>query len=626
MITALWLTALQISPEVRPSTESSDDEILITASLEPTRASETAASVTLFEEDRIRAFGFGLASDLIRLSPGVSVATSGGQGTETVVRIRGAESNHTLLFIDGIAFNDVAAANAARFDSLAAGELTRIELIRGPQSALWGSEALGGVVSINSPEPLGDFRARAEVELGSRDGRRAQAGVASGGDKVGISATASWLRSDGIDILGGGTGDRDGFENMTLGAKARVIFGDLEAGAVGRYVHHDVAFDGTDPLTFRRADTSDISVVRTWAFRGWLGMARQGSPWTGRIELQHLTSENRNRTAAIRTADSEGRRTRFGGRVGRRFGLGSTRHQLIGALEREEERFSTRDLVGSAGSRSLERSRTALVTEWRADWAERLSTDVALRHDDFSHFADSSTLRAQALLGVGGGLQLLAGYGEGIAQPSFTDLFGFPGFPFVGNPDLRPERSQGLEAGLRWKNSQLSLEMVLFSNDLDDEIVEDFTTFPSSVINNPQPSRRRGLELSAEWQPSDSLSLGANYTYLDTREGAAGLREIRRPAHSANAFLQWRSGPLSAGASLAYVGRRTDRDFDLFPAPIVSLDDYVLASAQLAYRLHPRLEAFGRVENGFDADYQDLVGYNNPGRSVHAGLRFTLGR
>ncbi len=172
------------------------------------------------------------------------------------------------------------------------------------------------------------------------------------------------------------------------------------------------------------------------------------APWSARIEIQHLDSENRNRIGTLRTTDTFGRRTRFGGHVAHRFAFGATRHELTAAIEREEEDFGSRDLqFGGPGNRDLSRARTAFVGEWRAHWGERLVTDVALRHDDFNRFADATTLRANAVLNVGAGFSLLAGYGEGIAQPSFVDLFGFPGFPFAGNPNLRPERSRGFEGG-----------------------------------------------------------------------------------------------------------------------------------------------------------------------------------
>ncbi len=625
MISALALALLQ------PPVAESEHELVVTASLVPVPGEEAPASVTIFDAQRIESLGFTQASDLIRLAPGASVSVSGGQGALTQVRLRGAEANHTLVFVDGIAFNDLAAGNQARFETFSAEGLERMELVRGPQSALWGSEALGGVIAMESPDPLGKRRLTARAEAGSRGFLSGSAVFATGGEDSGLSGTLSFARSDGIDILGGGAGDRDGFENLTASLRGAVRRGDLSAGAVGRYIRHETEYDASDPFTFQRADTADVSEVDTKAGRVWVGYGDAVTPWQVRVEAQHLESDNRNRVATTRTNDSYGRRTRFGAQAVRRFDVSGSRHTLVAAAEHEEESFGTRDLqFGGASDRDLERGRTAFVGEWRAEWGA-LTTDVAVRHDDFSAFEDSTTLRVHAELDLGGGVSLVGGYGEGIAQPSFVDLFGFgPGSGFIGNTDLRPERSKGFEGGVRWQRSAFALEAVAFSNDLQDEIVEDFSIFPNyTVINAPGKSRRRGIELSGEWRPAAGLRVSANYTYTDTREpegpGTQALREVRRPEHTANLAAHWRSGPFTLGGSLAYVGERSDRDFDLFPAPIVKLGAYVLGSARFAYRISESLEAYARVENGFDEHYQDVVGYATPGRSVHAGIRLRFG-
>ena len=150
------------------------------------------------------------------------------------------------------------------------------------------------------------------------------------------------------------------------------------------------------------------------------------------------------------------------------------------------------------------------------------------------------------------------------------------------------------------------------------------------MVNASGKSRRRGVELSAEWRPTPELNLGANYTYIDTRELDAGpgdaLREVRRPKHTANVYGDWQFDRLTLGGTLAYVGERIDSDFDLFPAPRVELGDYLLASFRVAYRVTDSLEAFARIENAGDANYQDVVGYETPGRTIYAGLRVRLGR
>jgi vitamin B12 transporter len=254
-----------------------------------------------------------------------------------------------------------------------------------------------------------------------------------------------------------------------------------------------------------------------------------------------------------------------------------------------------------------------------------------VRHDDFSAFHDATTFRASVLVRPGAGFTLHAAYGEGIAQPTFYDLYGFFPGSFVGNPNLTTETSRGWEAGIRWSNAHLALGVTGFSNRLRHEIVATFdpATFLSGAANADGRSKRDGIEFSASWHHAGWLNLEANYTWLDASEpsaaGTAQVREVRRPRNTANLAAWGEAGAFSWGASLAYVGARRDTDFDLFPAAVVRLHDYGLASLRIGYRILPRLELYGRVENGFDADYQDVVGYNTPGRTVYAGLRVAFG-
>src|SRR3546814_300462 len=253
-----------------------------------------------------------------------------------------------------------------------------------------------------------------------------------------------------------------------------------------------------------------------------------------------------------------------------------------------------------------------------------------MRHDKFSAFTDSTTLRAMALFSPIEGWTLHAGYGEGIAQPTFYDLFGFFPGSFVGNHNLRPESSKGFEAGMRWAKGPASIGVTGFSNRLENEIVDTFdpVTFLSSTANVEGKSRRRGVEVDGRYEVG-SLTLAANYTYLDAGErqtvGTAAVREVRRPRHSANLFATGSAGPFDLGIGLAYVGERIDTDFDAFPAERVTLGDYVLGSPNLAYRLTPAVAAYPPLANAFDADYQDVAGYNTLGRQDNAGLPFHFG-
>jgi len=603
--------------------------IVVTASREPVAAPDAPASATSLDEALIDDLALPAVPDLLRLAPGVAVAATGPRGTQTQVRIRGAEANHTLLFVDGIRFNDPAAGNEARFELLTADSLARLEIVRGPQSALWGSEALGGVIALETADPLrgGGFEGLAEYG-GLDSARLAGRYVGKVGNirNVGVMASANWLRSDGIDSFGAG-GDRDGFDNRaaSLRVEGRPGAG-LRLGVTGHWIEGRSDYDGFDPVFFTRADTADSTENRIAAVRGWA--QGQWGGWTLDADASWLDSANRNRLAGAPLNSTFGDRLALGAQLSRQLGG----HRIIAAITHEKEDFRARDSAFFGGT-DQDRSRrlTAVVGEWRAQWSQAIVTDVALRHDRFSAFADATTLRASLLVRPARGLSLHAAYGEGIAQPTFYDLYGFFPGSFAGNPALRPEHARGWEAGIAWRDSRFNLGATWFSAQLRDEIVDVFDplTFRSSTANASGSSRRDGIELSAGFRRGAALNLEANYTWLDADEqraaGAALVREVRRPRHSLNLIGFGRVGRLRWGASLAYVGTRRDTDFDFFPAATVTLGDYVLVSANLAYRLLPQLELFARAENAFDADYQDVVGYNTAGRTIHAGLRVTLG-
>ena len=614
----LFLAALVFQP---------DAEILVTAARTPVLADDAPASATLFDEETLGALSLPAATDVLRLSPGVAVATTGPRGTQAQLRIRGAEANHSLLFVDGIRFNDPAAANEARFELLTTDMVSRIEIVRGPQSALWGSEAIGGVIAVQSADPFAARGLFADGEFGSRESSRLYGRVAHRSGDFGLSAGAGWQRSDGIDSFGGAGGDRDGFENLTANLKGIYRTGTVELGGAGHWVEGRSEYDGFDPASFLRADTGDvtrnrIAAGRLWASGGW-------GDWSARAEASYLDSANRNELDGAPLNSTFGDRLVFGAQSGwRRSG-----HQLIAALERTDENFRARD-TSFFGGTDQDRSRglTAFVAEWRAEWSEAVQTDFALRHDDFGEFEDATTFRVAILVRPGAGWTLHASYGEGVAQPTFYDLYGFFPGSFVGNPELRPESSRGWEAGVRWSNAHVEIGLTGYSSRLRDEIVPTFdpATFLSSAANAEGKSRRDGFEVSAAYRHAEWLTLRANYAYLDADEqgtaGAALVREVRRPRHSANLIALGTTGRLSWSTSFAYVGARQDSDFDLFPAAEVRLDDYVLASLRIGWRLLPQLEVYGRIENGFDADYQDVVGYNTAGRTLYAGLRVLLGR
>lgn len=601
-------------------------EILVTAARMPEAKGSTAASAAIVDARRIEALGPPLVDGLLRLTPSAAVAASGPAGSLTEVRIRGAEANHTLLFIDGIRANDPAAGNTPRFELLNADIASRLEVVRGPQSALWGSEAIGGVISVSGLAKA-DTGQRGSVEAGANGFRRAAASAGASVGKAALAGAVGWQRSGGIDSFDG-TGDRDGYRNLSARVRGTLAPSPaLELGVAAFSLDARNQYDGTDLVTFRRADTLDTTRNRLTAGRLW---ARFGSSagLSGIVGASLLGSSNRNLLAGDELNRTRGRRRTADAQLEYSFATGAVAHTAIVALDHDRERFEGRDILfGGASNQDRTRSHHAITGEWRSE-VRGAVVDMAVRRDSFSAFGDATTLRASALVSLGGGFAAAASYGEGIAQPTFFDLYGFFPGNFVGNEALKPESSRGVEASLRYRGQSVEAALTGFRQRLHDEIVDVFdpATFQSTTANRAEVSRRSGLEAELGWAIGDKVRLSASYAFLNSTEPAAPgplLREARRPTHSGSVALDGSSGRWRFGASLAYSGARADTDFDAFPARPVRLEGYWLAGARIGYQVTPSFELFARGSNLFDSDYQDAFGYRTEGRALFAGVRIT---
>ena len=601
------------------------DQIVITASRAPEDQARTAASVTIIDQRRIERLGEPLVPALLRLAPSASVAISGPAGSLTEVRIRGAEVNHTLLFIDGIRANDPAAGNIPRFELLNADMVSRIEVVRGPQSALWGSEAIGGVIAVNGTADAPGHAASAEAGAFGFARGSASASLRSG--QSAFSAAVGAQRATGIDSFSG-RGDKDGYRNLSGRLRGTILVGDaLELGASGFAIAGRSEFDGYDLVTFEHSDTLDSSRNRLAAGRLWAQYGGVTSPWSARVGATLLGSSNRNLLAGEPVNRTRGTRRTLDAQVEHRLATGPVMHRLIAAAEDEREEFRARDTIfGGLTDQDRSRGHQALTLEWRAA-AGPVTGDVALRRDNFSRFKDTTTLRASLLGELGNGFALAGSYGEGIAQPTFFDLYGFFPGNFVGNPSLKPESSRGFEGSLRFRRRTIQAALTAYRQRLHAEIVDIFdpATFLQSTVNRSATSRRSGVEAEFAWTPSPRLRLSANYAYLhatqpDTAQ-TAQLRELRRPKHSGAIAADgiWRRW--SYGASLAYSGPHLDRR-EVAPFNVVRLRAYLLADARIAYAVAPRVALFARGSNLFDADYRDTADYRTEGRGLYLGVKF----
>ncbi|MEO7815238.1 MAG: TonB-dependent receptor [Sphingomicrobium sp.] len=602
--------------------------IVITASRLPETAGDSAASSTIIDAGLLQRLGEPSITAYLRLLPSTAVAVGGPAGSFTQVRIRGAEANHTLLFVDGIRANDPAAGNEPRFELLNADIASRIEQVRGPQSALWGSEAIGGVISVDgSSAPT--TGASATVEAGSFGFRRGAASASYGSDHLGVAVAYGHSRADGIDSFNG-HGDRDGFRSDALRGLARWSpVAKLKLTASGFFLGGWNEYDSIDPVTYLRADTLDRTKNRIAAGRIGATYGEAGDPWQASLSGSILGSSNINLLDNDEINRTKGRRGVVDAQVSRGFATGTVDHLLIVAASAENEHFTASDIgFGGYTDQSRGRQHRALTGEWRATIAKGVVADVAVRRDMFNRFKDATTARASLLVHVTPVLSFAASYGEGIAQPTFFDLYGFFPGSFVGNPSLKTESSRGFELSAWVRHGAFAGSLTAYRQRLRDEIVGTYDpgTFLNSAANADGASKRQGVEAEASWSPLSALRIAATYAYLDASEPVAGtgqVREIRRPRHSGSITLDGVHGKLNYGASMAFVGRRVEKDFDL--GRRIGLSAYWLAGARVGYSVRPGIELFARIANAFDDRYQDVVGYRTEGRSGHAGLRLALG-
>ena len=598
--------------------------IIVVAGRQPVPLALAGVSATVIDAATIQAVQLPQATDYLRLVPGVSVATSGPLGEQTQVRIRGAEANHTLVFVDGIISNDPASSSEYLFQTLPADDLARIEVLRGPQSALWGSEAIGGVISVTTPVPVAGRTASARIEGGSLGTYRAAAAANLGTDAAAISATASYVATDGIAISGRPGGLRNGFDNLVLSLKGVLHpTPQGELGAVVRYTDATTRFDdtGDDGLP---QDARNASTTRAFAARAYAD-AHPVEAIDVHTEVAWVDTDNLNRVDSIFTNSAAATRLRFVGQLTGHLTTGAFTHRLTGAAEYEAQTYRAIDVIyGGLTNQRARREQTSGIGEYRLQWSDRAAASVSVRHDANSGFANATTVRAAAAAQLGHGVALHGSYSEGVTDPTFTEQFGFfPGF-FTGNPNVRPERAQGFDAGAGWRAAIAAIDLTYFKTDLTSEIVPTFT----SVVNAVGRSHRQGVEIAAEAHPLAWLKASATYTWLDATQPDAGagvqLREARRPEHSGSVTLIAEHGPARLAFTTAYVGDRGDTRFYGFPdynSVPVTLHAYWLASLAGSLALGHGVEATARLENAFDQRYEDAFGYRTPGLTAYGGLR-----
>jgi len=575
------------------------DTITLTASGEPVAVSRTGASVTVLTEEDITRSGTLSFGNLLAQQPGVAFDANGGPGTTSSVRIRGLGGAYVGARLDGFDVTDTAGTQFSfNFNTLGTGGLSRVEVLRGSQSALYGSEAIAGVIDITTFRPTGDgFTGMTRVETGTASTHTAELGVGYLSDRAELAFSAIRTVSDGgFSARTGGVED-DGYDITTAAAYAAFQVSDslrLGANLLWRdsYGEYDDTFSPQEYGVYSRLEQRGARVFAEFD--------------TGKVHHElayaHLDSIRAEYSGGGLPGDFDGTRNTltYHGNWRANDSLA-----LNWGYEDTSESFSSYGDTGEVRTR-------AVHTEALWSPGDTLDLSFALRHDDHEMFGGKITGRAAAAWRPSDGWTIRAVAGTGFRAPSLYELFAGWG---IGNPSLTPETSRSLEFGVeREFASGATMQITAFDVRIQDRIIYDDGT--SSYLQTDGETTSRGIELSGRTDIAQGWSLFGNYTYTDAHDDS-GERAAKVPRHALTVGVE---GDLTERLSTALTLQHSADSFD----PNGPLEDYTLTSVNFRYALDSQTEATFRVENLFDQDYQTAAGYNQPGRQVFVGVRTTF--
>lgn len=573
------------------------------------------------------------AADALRSLPGVSVSRQGAFNNQTVVRIRGAESNHTLVLIDGVEVNSASTDGFFDFSNLGADEIEQIEVVRGPQGGLYGTGAVGGVVNIITKSGKGPLTIRARGEGGAFGTRDGALQVSGGNDDLYGSVTLQGRSTDGFNIATTGSED-DGGRLSTLALRGGVaVLDNLQLDGTLRISKNDGDRDGFDGVLNDISIPSDdgsFFTNRLWVGRLQATLDTLDGALIHKLYVSGTETDARDTDVTYSSfLHSVGDATKVGYTSTYKLESPATpgvRHFLTGLVERERQRF---EQPSDASMPHRERHTTSYAGEARGEYYDTLFLTANVRRDDNDFVEDFTTWRfAGALKVPQTPFRLHSSVGTGVKYPSLSEQYGSFAF-FTPNADLVPEEAFGWDAGVETTilPGRAKVDITYFDTELTNEIdFRSLADFTSQPFNREGESTRRGIEVGATYRLFDGLTLAAAYTYLRARE-SDGSVEVRRAPHSGRVDVNYAfdGGRGNVNVAAIYNGDMLDNAFDLgtFSATKVALDEYWLINVAASYEVSPGVALYGRVENAFDADYQEVFGYETAGVAAYAGLRFT---
>ncbi|HXV37067.1 MAG TPA: TonB-dependent receptor [Myxococcota bacterium] len=610
-------------------------DVVATATRTDTPAAEVASSVTVVTAAEIERRQLKLVTEVLRTVPGVDVRRNGGPGTQTSIFMRGGDSDHVLVLLDGVELNDPASPNrAAILNDLTTEDIERIEIVRGPQSVLYGGDAMSGVIQIFTKRGSGKPKVVASGEGGSYATADGVLSVSGATEQLSYAASGSYWTTDGFSSRSSGN-ERDGYWNGTASARAGWKPSDaLSFDGTFRYSDAQVEFDGSPAAESDRHIDSEQLLAR-FAPRLSLFDGR----WVQTLSGQFSRTVRDTQEPPFFPAGAPSTHTQIDGSLYAIEWQNDVRiadwNRLTVGLERQWEEadfaafdFATLRFVSFDG----DRRNFAVYVQDQVTWGERLFGTLGLRFDDSSDFDSEWTGRFTIGTSVPEIHTIFRGsIGRGFKAPSLQEL---NPVAFGGTPNLEPEESLGADLGFETSlcDDRFEATATFFYNDVDNLIIAVFddVTFESVNVNIDR-SKAYGVEAGVELEIVDDLRFGGNYTYTHTEAKgnpaafgiSNGSRLLRRPTHKASLDLIWGflDDRAQLAATLLYIGDR--RDLSPVTFSPTTAEDYVTLNLTGRFKVSDWLEIFARADNVLDEDYEDVLGFGTAGASGYGGIRLT---
>lgn len=599
------------------------DEMVITANRTPNELRNVGSAITVITAEDIVNQQAIAVSDVLANVPGIDVVRTGGLGQTTTVFIRGASSDQTLVLIDGMEANDPSGVgNGFDFSNLMVDNIERIEVLRGPQSPLYGTNAIGGVINIITKTGQGEPGGFLQGQGGSFGTFKVGGGFSGSRGIVDFNISASHLEQQGFSAADEnlpGNSEDDGYRNTTVSANLGVKpLENLDFKGQIRFVEDSPELDNCGGPN---CDNFFLNAKNRHLVAGLKGhLVLFDGLWDQKVSLgyNHDNRIFRDATVGSFFPFSEFQGNRFKVDWQNNFYLHETNTLTFG-IEHEEDWITTDTITQQS------QTTTGYYLQDQIRLWDRSITTAGIRLDDNNRFGEQITWRVTQLINIDEiGMRLKGSYGTGFKGPTLFQLFGPPflGNP-VGNPALKPERSRGWDAGIEqtfW-DQRVLVGVSYFYNSFDNLI--NFVT--GSGFQNVDSAKTEGVESFVEFQPIDDLTLKGSYTYMRSRDDTTMDRLLRRPTHkgSINANYRFLDGA-DVNLNVLLVGDRDFLDFNTFPAVRQEVAGYVVVNLAAGYQINRYVKVFARVDNLFDQEYQNVLGYGTSRIAGYGGVRLSF--